>query len=409
MEQGVLDHRGAAETPDSDWRRRFEVALGMPFTEGNSIDVLRNGAEIFPALLGAIRASERSIDMLWYYWGAGSITEQLTAALCDRARAGVRVRVLLDSFGGRDISAEHIRALRDVGCEVLFFRPLHSWRVTVLNLRTHRRLLICDERVGFTGGMGIDEPWRGHGDQPGEWRDTGFRVQGPAVDGMRSAFALSWLQTGRTVFDGRDVFPVQPDAGSCAVQVIRPASQPGWNEAALAFVTLLQSARERVRMTTPYSRLSGHLLAHVRAATQRGVHVQMLLPGPHVDRRLVHYQAQHDYQPLLDAGVDIWRYQPSLIHAKVYTVDRRIALVGTTNFDVRSVSLNEQIGLLVDAPDVVATLDRHFDDDLGHSHRLTAEEWQSRGLGHRVLETAANVAGYPLRGGGNAGIIGDKP
>ena len=390
-------------------RRRLEAVLGVPFTEGNEVQVLRNGVEIFPALLDAVASAQRTIDLLWFLWGRGEVTERMTAALEERARAGVRVRVLLDGFGARGIDQRQVRRLRRAGCQVAFFHPLPTWRVSALNRRTHRRVLVCDETVGFTTGAGFDEAWTGNAQDPSHWRDTGFRVRGPAVDGLRAAFVADWMQTPHEITTPADRFPPHDRSGQVAVQVFGPSSRPGWNTAPVAFLALLDAAQERVRITTPYTRLPERFHACLREAVRRGVHVQLLVCGPHVDRQSVAAQSRHDFSRLLEAGVEMWTYQPTLLHATVMTVDAQLSLVGTANLDMRSFVLNDQVGLVLDDPGVTAVLEGHFDDDLACSERLTRQQWQRRGTRQRVLDAAAATLGRPLRGLGGIGLTGRRP
>ncbi|TYP88582.1 phospholipase D-like domain-containing protein [Blastococcus xanthinilyticus] len=391
-------------------RQMLEQLVGVPFSEGNRVDVLKDGDQSFPAMLAGIAAARRSIDLLWFVWGGGAVSHEVAGALAARARDGVRVRIVLDGYGATHMDRDDLRRLRSAGCTVAFYRPIPSIRPTVWNLRTHRRAMVCDETVGFTGGIGIDQPWSGDGSSPGNWRDTSYRVQGPAVAGLRSAFTAAWMQAqvrleGGVVSDA-DRFPELGLAGSTPVQVLRTPSQPGWSEAAVAIAALLHSARDRVRVTSPYIRLPRWLRRLVVETAGRGVRVQVLVGGPHVQRPSVHLQGELDFQPLLDAGVELWRYQPSLLHSKIVTVDGAIAMVGTTNFDTRSLALNEQVCLLLDDRVVTGLLDDHFDEDLARSARVRPEEWRSRGLRRRALEVAADVVGRPLRGWGAIGLAG---
>jgi cardiolipin synthase len=412
MLQPALSEEGTREFPAP--RQVLEVLLGVPFTEGNQVDVLRDGEQTFSALLAAIAGATRSIDLLWFAWRGSDIASEAAAALAERAGAGVRVRVLLDGYGARHAGSDDIRRMRHAGCEVLFYRPVPSVRPTVWNLRTHRRVLVCDETLALTGGTGIADSWTGDGHRPGHWRDTAFRVRGPAVAGLRAAFAGPWLQAQVHLGDSgpvsdADRFPRLGEAGTSAVQALRPSSGPGWNDAALAAAALLQTAHTRVRITTPYVRLPRWLRGLVSDTARRGVEVQLLVSGPHVDRPSVHLQGQRDYQALLDAGVQIWRYQPSLLHAKVLTVDGALSMVGTANFDIRSLALNEQVTLVLEDRSVTAELDAHFDEDLAASAGLTGPEWRARPMRHRALEAAADVVGRPLRGWGGAGLAGRRP
>jgi cardiolipin synthase len=400
---------GAFTRTHEEPRRMLEALLGVPFSEGNRIDVLRNGDEIFPAWLEAIGQSTRSIDLLAYLWGKGPITREVGDALVDRARAGVRVRVLLDALGSKGIDRSILGDLRGAGAQVAFYRPVPNWRITAVNARTHRRALICDEEVAFTGGTGIDRAWTGAGRTRGDWRDTAFRLRGPVVDGVRGAFATAWIQTPHPLLAAEDRFPALPPAGNAAVQVLRSASQPGWNDSMVALVALLQLARERVDISTPYARMPVHLLHLVTGAARRGVQVRLLVPGPHVDHPLVRLQGDHDHDALLNAGVEIWCYQPSMLHTKAVTVDGRLAMVGSVNFDARALVLNEQVALVVSDAATTAALDRDFEEDLEHSRQMTREEWSRRGRRRQVLETVAHAAGRPVRGMGAAGMTGVRP
>lgn len=398
---------------NSGARPVLEALVGVPFTEGNRIDVLRNGEETFPALLLGISSARRTIDMLWFSWGRGAVARQLTDALVDRASRGVRVRVMLDGFGGQHIDPAEVRRLRAAGCTVMFCRPLPSWRPTVWNMRNHCRVLVCDETVAFTGGTGVDRMWTGHGDRPGSWRDTAFRIRGPAVAGVRSAFVAAWMQAyvrlpGDLVSD-HDEFPALEAVGSAAVQVLRPPSQPGWNDVAVAIAGLLHTAGGTVRIASPYARLPRWLLNLVVATAERGVRVQLLLSGPHVARPAVHLQGETQFQPMLDAGVEIWRFQPTLMHAKVVTVDGLVAMVGTANFDVRSLALNDQVCLVIEDRAVVGALEADFDADLAGSEPVLPAAWRSRGVRRRALELGAELVGRPLRGWGALGLAGRRP
>ena len=244
---------------------------------------------------------------------------------------------------------------------------------------------------------------------PGSWRDNAVRLRSPAVAGLLGAFNASWGEAGDPLRTGVDERPVLEAVGRSPVQVLRPASTPGWNDAMLALEALFHLARTRVRVATPYTRLPRPLLETVVAACRRGVQVQLLVPGRHVDRPVVHLQGERVYAPLLQAGAEISRYGPSMLHTKCVTVDAALAMVGTTNLDCRSLALNEQVALLLADPDVVAILDRHIDEDLTRSTPLHPSEWARRGTAARALETAAAIAGLPLRGLGARGLTGRSP
>ena len=383
-------------------RRLLETFTGVPATEGNRVDVLRNGVEIFPAMLEAIHRAERTVDFLTFvYWG-GEIAGQFADALCERARTGLRVRVVLDSFGANRMDPAQRDQMRRAGVQLVAFRPLTSWKIWKTNMRTHRRVLICDEQVAFTGGVGIAQEWvdgDGAGGIPG-WRDTHFRVTGPAVAGIHAAFLGDWLESEYPLLGSQDRFPPQRQAGESVVQVVRGASQLGWNDMAITILGLLELAQRRIRITSAYFRPPSSFRQAVIATARRGVDVDVLVPGPHTEP--VHYRwaSEWHYEELLDGGVTIWHYQPTMHHAKIMSVDGELALVGTTNFDARSIALNEQIGLVIHDPNVTHVLDRHFDEDLRRSRRINPQRWAERGWPVRAKQFLAHELTYPLRGAG---------
>ena len=226
----------------------------MPATEGNAVEVLRNGCEIFPALFEAVEGAEHTIDFLTFVYWKGEVGGRLAEALAKRAREDVRVRVLLDSFGARLIDPSSIRLMEDNGVHLRWFRPLKRLRAGQVNHRTHRKVLVVDESVAFTGGVGIADEWQGDArDEQREWRDTHFRIRGPAVDGLRAAFLDNWIEADAAIFDRAiDRFPDQPQPGHAVIQCIRGASETGRSDAETLFRTLLQLARSRVRLTTAY-------------------------------------------------------------------------------------------------------------------------------------------------------------
>ena len=383
-------------------RMLMEHLLGVGTTEGNRIDILRNGDEMFPAMLEAIREATTSIDLLTFIYWDGQVAEAFTDSLAAAARRGVRVRLLVDGFGAKDMPARLQQELRGAGVEVEIFRPMWTWRLWRINARTHRRVLVCDEEVAFTGGAGISSEWSGDARNPAEWRDTHFRIRGPAVTGLRGAFFGAWLETERPFTDGHDAFPRHESVGTVCAQVVSASSQLGWNEMALAFRGLIGAARHRVRLSSAYFR-PPHLFVDLLCdAAGRGVDVDVLLPGPHTDRRFAQLQGEHVYEPLLEAGVRIWRYQPTMLHTKLLTVDGHVAMVGTPNYDARSLVLNEQVAMILYDEALTAELDAQFAQDLDRSLRIRPEDWRARGSLTRMKQRLADVTGYAMRGAGAA-------
>jgi cardiolipin synthase len=374
------------------FRRTLEGLIGIPASDGNQVDVLRNGDQIFPALFDAIRSAESTIDFLTFVYWVGDIGRELAETLAERARAGVRVRVILDAVGAYDLEDDVIETMRQAGVVVVRFRPVQKLKFWESNHRTHRKVLICDENVAFTGGIGIADEWRGDARDPSEWRDTHFRVRGPAVCGLRAAFVQNWAEAGHPLFDEDvDRFPDQPTDGSSAIQVLRGAPETGWTDMSTLFRTLLALARRRVRITTAYfvpDDLTTDLLCD---AAKRGVEVEILVPGPHIDKRFVQVAGEAEFQPLLDGGVKLWAYQPTMLHAKVMTVDGAVSNVGSANFDARSLLLDDEVNMVVFDPRVTAELDAHFDDDLSRSEPIEPGEWSRRGPVQRAKEAVMSA------------------
>lgn len=378
------------------WRRTFEGLIGIPATEGNRVDVLRNGDEIFPAMLGAIEEATETVDFLTYVYWTGNIAERFASTLSGRARAGVRVRILLDAVGAATMNRDLIHDMEGAGCIVEWFRPPTTWKVWEADHRTHRKVLICDEAVAFTGGVGIAQEWEGDARTPDEWRDTHFRVRGPAVDGLRAAFVSSWKETDQPLFDERDQFPEQPMPGGALVQVVMSPAQIGWTNLATVFSVLLRCAKERLRITTAYFVPTEEFTRLLVDAAARGVDVEVLLPGRNADKRVVQLAGEAEYEPLLRAGVRIWCYQRTMLHAKIVTVDGLVATVGSGNFDQRSIRLNDEANLVVFDAGFVAELDRQFEDDLRSSEALDLSRWKNRTAGQRLMENAADLIDHKL-------------
>lgn len=369
----------------------MEALLGVPATEGNHIDILRNGDAIFEAMLDAIADATHSIDFLTFVFWKGPITDRFTAALAERARNGVRVRVLLDTLGARHIISEQVDAMRAAGCDLRWFRPADA-PLSRANHRTHRKVLVCDETVAFTGGVGIAEEWTGTASSPDEWRDTHFRVRGPAVDGLRGAFIDNWVETGPLEIDEMfDRFPIHDTDGPSTVQVVAGAAEAGGNDIATMLEVLIGLADERLRITTAYFNPDDELSARLIDAAHRGVAIEVLVPGPHADKRFVQIVGEARYAELLEEGIDIRSYDRTMLHAKILTVDGMVASVGSANLNQRSFQYDEEVNLVVFDPDVVRQLDEDFDDDLVHSERIDPARWAERSLVQRAAERAASV------------------
>lgn len=344
-------------------------------------------------MLDAIAAAERSVDLLTFIYWTGEIGTKFAECLAERARAGVRVRVLLDALGARQIDDELVSMMDDAGCDVQWFRQVTDGLLGEVNHRTHRKVLICDEVVSFTGGVGIADEWTGDARDETEWRDTHFRIEGPATLGLRGAFIDNWAETGSELFDPSvDQFPAQPQPGDLVVQVIRGAAETGWSDISTLFRVLVQLAEHRLRITTAYFNPDEVLLELICDASRRGVEVEVLLPGPHADKRFVQLCSESTYDALMECGVTVSCFQPSMLHAKVMTIDGLVASVGSANVNNRSTQYDEEVNLVVYDPEFTAVLDAHFDDDLTRSEQLDLEQWRSRSPLQRAAEKVIEVA-----------------
>ncbi|PWI20247.1 cardiolipin synthase B [Streptomyces sp. Act143] len=378
----------APEARKQRLRRRLERLIGVAATEGNELVRLRNGDEIFPAMLEAIRSARHTIDMMTFVYWRGQIARDFAQALADRARAGVRVRLLLDGFGAQKIERQLLDLMDEAGVQVAWFRKPVWLSPFKQNHRCHRKALIVDECTAFTGGVGIAEEWCGDARGPGEWRDTHVQVRGPAVDGIAAAFAQNWAECHEELFDDRDRFTEHQQAGSAVVQVVRGSASIGWQDMQTLIRVMLTSAEERFRLATAYFAPDTYFIDLLCQTAQRGVQVEILLPGPHTDQRACQLAGQHHYARLLQAGVHIRQYQPTMMHAKIITVDSVAALIGSTNFNRRSMDHDEEVMLAVLDETFTASLDRDYEEDLEHSVDIDLTRWRRRTLLQRAKETA---------------------
>ncbi|MEV2246601.1 phospholipase D-like domain-containing protein [Streptomyces sp. NPDC049970] len=369
-------------------RRRLERLIGIAATEGNEVVPLRNGDQIFAAMLGAIRGAEHTVDMMTFVYWRGDVARDFAEALSERARAGVRVRLLLDGFGSRLIEKDQLAMMSEAGVEVAWFRKPLYLSPLKQNHRCHRKVLITDELTAFTGGVGIAEEWCGDARNEREWRDTHVRVRGPAVDGLAAAFAQNWAECHDELFTDQDRFVEAEHRGDAVVQVVRGSASFGWQDMQTLLRVVLESAEERVRLTTAYFAPDTYFIELLCATARRGVTVEIVLPGPHTDKRVCQLAGQHHYEALTACGVKIYQYQPTMMHTKVLTVDRVASLIGSTNFNRRSLDHDEEVMLTVLDPAFTASLDEHFDEDVQRSVLIEGGRWKRRPVTQRMREAA---------------------
>lgn len=365
-----------------DYQEALETTLGIPFSCGNRVRVLRNGVEIFPPMLEAIRQARSSIEFLTFIYWKGDIAREFAEALAERARAGVQVRVILDAVGAGRMSEEWLESMNAAGVDIVWFRPPVRWKIWEVDNRTHRKVLVCDGRVAFTGGVGISEEWEGDTRNPNEWRDTHFQIEGPAVNGVRSAFIDNWVETDRSVRDEVTQIlraeSLEP-RGETKIQAMKTSAAVNWSPIATMFHVLLTLARHKVRISTAYFVPNPGMVRLLQETVQRGVDVQILIPGPYHDQRVAQLAQEDEYAPLLEAGVRMWAYQPTMMHAKVAIIDDSVACVGSANFNQRSMSKDDELALLLIDETIMRELDRHFEEDCLRAVEMRAEDYRQRG------------------------------
>lgn len=374
-------------------RRKLEIAIGAPARDGNEITRLRNGVEIFPAMIEAIRGAERTVDLLSFVYWTGAPAREVAEALKERARADVRVRVILDAMGARHMPDEIVEELEGAGVELRWFRDvLDDADKLDANHRTHRKVLVVDARVGFLGGVGIAEEWAGDAGGPDEWRDDHFRIVGPAVESMRAAFLDDWAEDPDCdLFDEHDVLDPPEEVGDVPIMVIRSESERGYNDIALAKRLLIGMAEERIRITSAYFSPNEVMAGWLVDARERGVEVEVLMPGEHTDKRIPQVSGEASYEMLLDAGVVIRRYERTMLHAKIMTVDGVVSNIGSANYNMRSMRQDEELDAIVFDTGLATQLDEDWDEDVTHAVEVDPAEWEERGMFQRAQEQAIEL------------------
>jgi cardiolipin synthase len=371
---------------DPQFAHSMGTLLGPAVLEGNRVDVLLNGDEIFPAMLAAIRAARRTITFETYIYWSGDIGNQFAQALIERARAGVRIHVMLDWVGAAKIDDNLLEGMKQAGVEVEMYRPLRWYNLARMNHRTHRKLLVVDGRVAFTGGVGIADLWQGRAQDPEHWRDTHFRLEGPAVAQMQAAFMDNWLEVRPALLHGEDYFPDLETAGNVSAQVFKSSFGEGSESTRLMYLLSIASAEKSILLSSSYFVPDSSAIEAFVAAKRRGVRVEIITPGEHIDADIVRRASRGLWGDLLEAGVEIYEYEPTMFHVKVLVVDGLWTSVGSTNFDSRSFSMNDEANLNVLDADFAAEQERIFEEDKLHSRRITLEAWQHRPTSEKVTE-----------------------
>ncbi|MDO9240903.1 MAG: phospholipase D-like domain-containing protein [Methylicorpusculum sp.] len=376
---------------DSQFLRSIGSLLGPSIIEGNRVQALVNGNEIFPAMLKAIRGAQKTITFETFIYWSGTIGQEFAEALSERARAGVRVHVMLDWLGSGDIDETYVTQMEEAGIEVLRYNPLRWYTLARMNHRTHRKLLVVDGKIGFTGGVGIAIPWTGNAQDPQHWRDTHFRIEGPVVAQMQAAFLDNWIEVSGHVLHGAAYFPPIEPAGTLIAQVFMSSPGGGAESAQLMYLLSIAAAKTSVQLSMSYFVPDNVAVNTFIAARKRGVRIQMLVPGPYIDRKLLRRASRFEWGPLLRAGIEIYEYQPTMFHCKVMVVDELWTSVGSTNFDSRSFSVNDEANLNIYDADFARIQMRIFEHDLHNSRRITLEEWEDRLWSDKVMDGLAGL------------------
>lgn len=372
---------------DAQFRREMGLLLGPPIVAGNRVTALQDGDQIFPAMLQAIAQARRTITFETYIYWSGQIGDQMTQALIERARAGVKVHVTIDWLGSVKMDTALIERMRQAGVQVQTYRPLNWYNLDRVNNRTHRKLLVIDGRVGFTGGVGIADQWSGHAQDPEHWRDSHFRIEGPAVAQLQAAFNDNWIKTTGTTLTGEDYFPALQPVGNSDAHLFLASPQGGSESMHLMYLMAIAAAEQRIDLAASYfvpDRLLIHALLQAR---RRGVAIRVLVPGEHIDSDTVRLASRADWGPLLAAGIVIAEYQPTMLHVKMLIIDGELVSVGSTNFDVRSFRLNDEASMNIYDRDFAAQMTAVFERDLAHAMPYSHAMWEQRPLREKFLET----------------------
>ena len=382
-----LEHTFAVRDPEF-----FSSALAMAEPvpiRGNKIELLQNGDAFFPAMLEALRGAKQTINFQAYIFKSDATGRQFRDVLCERARAGIEVRVLLDGIGsGWSLDNSDVRMMTDAGCKFAYYHPLASWRVDRTNRRSHRRVLVVDGKVGFTGGAAFADEWTGNAQDKDHWRETHARLEGPIVASLQAAFQSHWAKCYGEALTGAGQFPPLPTAGDLSAQVVTSKS---FSYAAIPLVQAVAfaAAERRIWITNPYCTPTDDQVDLLVKAVQRGVDVRLLLPGPHHDQPLTESAGRTAYGRLLEGGVKIFEYQPTMIHSKTMVVDGLFSMVGSSNLDARSSEINEEIDVVVYHEAFGREMEQIFEADLKNAREYTYQDFQQRSLWARAVEWLA--------------------
>ena len=384
------------DTGDPQFRRSMGVLLGPPIIEGNKVEVLVNGDQIFPAMLDAIRSAQHTITFETFIYWSETIGKEFSDALIERAKAGVKVHVMLDFMGSIKMDLAIIDAMKEAGVHVQRYHKPAWWKFTRLNNRTHRKLLIIDGKTGFTGGVGIADQWRGQAQDKDHWRDTHFRVEGPVVGQMQAVFNDNWTKATGQVLDGPHYFPALEARGDHDAQMFSSSPTGGSGSMHLMYLIAINAARHSIHLSSAYFVPDELTIKALVAAVKRGVDVRIITPGPDIDSDVVRAASRERWGDLLRAGVKIAEYQPTMYHVKALVVDSMMVSVGSTNFDNRSFSINDEANLNVMHREFAKQQVEIFEADWAKSKLITLQAWENRPWTEKVHGEIASLIGSQL-------------
>jgi cardiolipin synthase len=384
------------DVEDPQFRRSLGVLLGPGIVDGNKVEVLLNGDQIFTSMLAAIRGAQRTITFETYIYWSETIGSEFSEALAERARAGVKVHVLLDFIGSIKIDQKSMESMRAAGVQLQRYHKPVWWKLARMNNRTHRKLLIVDGKVGFTGGVGIADKWRGNAQDEDHWRDTHFRVEGPVVGQMQAVFNDNWTKSTGTVLDGVDYFPPLAPAGPSPAQMFSSSPTGGSESMHLMYLMAITAARRTIALSSAYFVPDDLTVKALVAAAKRGVNVRIITPGKIIDSDVVRAASRERWGDLLKAGIRIAEYQPTMFHVKALVVDSLLVSVGSTNFDNRSFSLNDEANLNVLDADFARQQEAVFEADWRSARETTLNHWEQRPLTQKMGGALAGLLGTQL-------------
>jgi cardiolipin synthase len=376
---------------DVAFLQTMHALTGAPMSAGNHVKLLRNGVQIFPSMLAAIRAAKKTINMEFYIYWDGEIGRHFAESLAERARAGVHVKVILDALGSAEMSEALIEFMRRNGIDVEWYHPIRWYTLSRANHRTHRKLLIVDGLVGFSGGVGIADNWQGDADEKDHWRETMIRVEGPVVTQMQFAFMDNWVKSRGEILTGLDYFPEVSADGPHLAQVIKSSPSEGSSTVKLMYVISIVSAKKSIYISNAYFLPDSDTITALEGAVRRGVDVRVIVPGEATDVPIVRQASRWHYERLLKHGIRIAEYRPTMMHAKTMVVDGLWSTVGSSNFDDRSFRLNDEVNVNVYDADVASDLEAMFHHDWDRSDEVTKRKWVRRPRFDRIKERIAEV------------------